>query len=713
MTAPPGPRSDQTRAAPGLAEQLLVLRRRWRVVFGATGLVVIITCLLLGPISARYTATGVLLYDPQNVLAAAADPAAPTGTGQLNEDAVTASQVEVIDSQPAAAELAARLHLAERPEFNPALRHSLVGFLLMRADTVDPAAVVARVRRALTVRVVPNSRVVTVSFTSDDAALSTEAANLAMQLYLDHERDQEFASLNETRNWLETNAAVLQTGLDKDEAALAAARAVAGVVPGAEASLTSETASRIAASLVEAQADLAMNQARLDSASHGESAAADAAIAPNLLPLRKDQADLAAEVRSLSGEYGPDYPRLRDARASLAAISAEIGAETSREMDAAQADVAADQAEIATLKNALAAARTQSQTEDASSAPIRALEQRADAGRDMLRQMTLQADQLAQAASLVRPDARILSAAVQPERSSSPHRSLLLAAGALLGLSLGVLLAALDEALDSSLRSGEAVVEHTGLPCLALLPEVRDPRMIVLNAPLSVYAEQIRALRASLSLAMQDGGPRVIAITAARPGEGKTTLTIALAASGARVVAVEGDIRQPRFESAFRLGGAKGLTDHLAGHATLDEIIERDSHGEPGPRGTLDPRGELDVIAAGAQAAAALSLFLSPAMPILLNKLRARYDVVLLDVPPAFALAESRVLARYADVALLCVRWGSTPRRVVNAAIAALRAADVKLIGAALTRVDATAHSRAGFADSEIYQPRYAGYFRN
>ena len=696
---PSGSASARPTAAPGLAEQLLVLRRRWRVVFGTTGLVIFITCLLLGPMSARYTATGVLLYDPQNALAAGGDPAAPP-VGQLNEAAVTASQIEVIDSLPAAAALADRLHLAQRPEFNPALRHSLLG-----SRAVDPAAVVARVRRALDVSVVPDSRVMTVSFTSDNAAVATEAANIAMQLYLDHERDQEFTQLTDTRDWLETNAAVLQTGLDKDESALAAARAAAGVVPGAEASLTSETASRIAASLVEAEADLAMNQARLDSASHGQSAAADAAIAPNLLPLRKDQADLAAEVQSLSGEYGPDYPKLRDARASLAAISAEINAETEREMNAAQGDVAADEAEIATLKSALAAARTQSQTEDASSAPMRALEQRADAGRDMLRQMTLQADQLAQAASLVRPDARILSAAVQPESSSSPHRSLLLAAGALLGLSLGVLLAALDEALDSSFRSGDAVVENTGLPCLALLPDVRDPRMIVLDAPLSVFAEQIRALRASLSLAMQGGGPRIIAITAARPGEGKTTLTIALAralaGSGMRVVAVEGDIRQPRFEPAFCSGGAKGLTDHLAGHATLDEIIER------------DPRSELDVIAAGAQAATALSLFLSPAMPILLNKLRIRYDVVLLDVPPAFALAESRVLARYADAALICIRWGSTPRRVVNAALAALRAAEVKLLGAVLTRVDATAHGRAGFADSEIYQPRYAGYFRN
>jgi Mrp family chromosome partitioning ATPase len=86
--------------------------------------------------------------------------------------------------------------------------------------------------------------------------------------------------------------------------------------------------------------------------------------------------------------------------------------------------------------------------------------------------------------------------------------------------------------------------------------------------------------------------------------------------------------------------------------------------------------------------------------------------VILLDVPPAFALAEGRVLARIADSALLCIRWGRTPRRVVRAAITLLGEAGVTLAGAALTRVNAKAHGRSGFPDAEIYQPRYGGYFR-
>jgi polysaccharide biosynthesis transport protein len=688
-------------AAPELAEQLLSLRRRWRLIAFCALLIPGIAALFLLHMPVTYTATGILLYDPDG----AAVPGAPTtpNADAQNQDAVTDSQSAVIASLPEARALAARLNLASLPEYNATRAPRLWPFTLFRRSrAAEPDAVAEQVRRNLSVTVLPGSRILTVSFTSRDPARAAVAANLAMQLYLDHERDDSFTSLTDTQSWLETHSASIQAQLDATEKQLAQARAAAGIVQGAQASLTTETASRLAASLVEAEADLAMNQARLHAAATGDAAAANAAIAPNLLPLRKEQADLTAQVQSLAGQYGPDYPDLRTARTQLSAITAEITAETGRERDAARAEVAADQAEITTLQSALAAARTQSQTEDAESAPVRALEQRAEAGRDMLRAMTLQADQLAQDASLTKPDARILSAAASPASPSGPHRSLILAAASGLGLCTGLLLAGLAEALDTSFRSGEEIRNELGLSCLALLPEISSPHQIALDAPFSLFAEQLRALRTDIGLA--PGGGKIIAITAARPGEGKTTLTIAfaraLAASGLQVLAIDGDIRQPSFDPVFGTAGAAGLTDHLAGLAPLEDILRAD---------TLSP---LTVIAAGTQAQAALTLFLSTALPDCLSALRPRFDVILLDVPPAFALAEGRVLAHLADTALLCVRWGKTPRRVVLAAITLLREAGVTLAGAALTRVDVKAHGRSGFADAEVYQPRYGGYFR-
>lgn len=166
------------------------------------------------------------------------------------------------------------------------------------------------------------------------------------------------------------------------------------------------------------------------------------------------------------------------------------------------------------------------------------------------------------------------------------------------------------------------------------------------------------------------------------------------------MLAVDGDVRQPSFDAVFASAGAAGLTDVLAGLSELEDVILKDG------------RSALHVLAAGTQTADALSLFLSPRLSVLLEDLRRRYEVVILDVPPAFALAEARILARLADAALLCVRWGKTPSRVVQAAILMLREAQVNLAGTALTRVNPRRHRYSGFADAEMYHARYGGYFR-
>jgi capsular exopolysaccharide synthesis family protein len=706
----PEPQWPETLTAPALLDQVMALRRRWRLILLATLLVPGLAGIGLLKMPTRYTATGILLYDP----AAAAPPGSAPEIADANaadEDAITASQTAIITSSPAVAALVARLDLTARPEFNAALRQQswlvqFLGHFHKLPVAAQPNHVVLAAQQALTVSVQPRSRILLVSFSSRDPALAAAGANLTMQLYLEHQRAQSFADLNNAQNWLQANALTLQTQLDRTETELASARAAAGIIPGAQANLTTEAASRITASLVDAQAGLAMAQARLSSAANGDAAAANAAIAPSLQPLRKEQADLSAQVQSLEKQYGSDYPELVAARTSLSAIDSEIAAETGRELDAAEAEVAADKAQVASIASALNGARAESEAQDVEATPIRALEQHEDAERAMLRSVTLQADQLAQQSALTKPDGFILSEAAVPETPSSPRRALVLSAASALGFFLGLMLAGLAESLDTSFRSGGELRRAIGLPCLALVPETRAPRDAPITKPFSVFSEQMRALRTGLGLATEIGAKaKVIAITAARPDEGKTTLTVALARamalSGLRVIAIDGDIRQPSFDAIFYTLGAPGLTDHLSGLSPMDEIILQDR------------RTKLSVIAAGTQVREALSLFLSPRLPAMLAQLRNDYDVVLIDVPPAFALAEARVLAGLADSALLCVRWGRTPHRVVRAAITLLFEADVNLAGVALTRVNAVQHGRSGFPDAEIYQPRYGGYFRH
>ena len=99
-------------------------------------------------------------------------------------------------------------------------------------------------------------------------------------------------------------------------------------------------------------------------------------------------------------------------------------------------------------------------------------------------------------------------------------------------------------------------------------------------------------------------------------------------------------------------------------------------------------------------------------MARLLQTLRQDYDLVLLDAPPAQAVTDARVVAAIADATLLCVRWRSTPRGVVLHARELLEEAHANVVGAILTQVEVRVHVRSGYADAEVYHPRYGGYFR-
>ncbi len=219
---------------------------------------------------------------------------------------------------------------------------------------------------------------------------------------------------------------------------------------------------------------------------------------------------------------------------------------------------------------------------------------------------------------------------------------------------------------------------------------------------MSQFAEQLRALRAGRW--MGTDRPRVGAVTAARPAEGKTSVALALgciaALGGERVCALDCDVHQPAFGRLLQADGELGLTDLLAGHATDEQAIRQ------------EPLSGMHYIAARSAEANAFSLFMSEAMARLLQRLRAQFDLVLLVVQLALAMTDTRVNPAIADATLLCLRWRSTPLVVAENALAVLGEAGANVIGVALTRADARAHLRSGSADAEVYHPRYGGYFR-
>ncbi len=230
------------------------------------------------------------------------------------------------------------------------------------------------------------------------------------------------------------------------------------------------------------------------------------------------------------------------------------------------------------------------------------------------------------------------------------------------------------------------------------------PEQEVLDRPLSAYAEAIRGIHTNLMLSDVDRRPRVVLVTSALPGEGKSTMAMSLAQTvaryGQRVIVIDGDLRRPAVHRLAGVSQRPGLIEWLINRNALEEVIY-----SAGP-------GGVDVIPAGDQLQVPPNLLSSDRFRQLLRGLMERYDMVILDSAPVLAVADTRVLATLAEQTLFVVRWASTSHRVAASALRQLFEAGAQVAGVALMAVDVKAHAKDGFSDSVLYAGRLREYYR-
>jgi succinoglycan biosynthesis transport protein ExoP len=430
------------------------------------------------------------------------------------------------------------------------------------------------------------------------------------------------------------------------------------------------------------------------------------------VPLRNSLQQFTAQLQALTGRVGANHPEAISARRQVDEARHAVDAEISRVVTATEQDRRAANERVTTLERNLQGARVDADAEAKAHIPLNAMERDSEASRAQLLAMLERIQQTAQQHALETSEAHEISLALPPRQPSWPRPVPMMAAALAAGVLLGLMLVHLLHLTDSTLNSGEDVRALVKLPCFALVPELtrrqtRDAPIdeFVLRRPLTPFAEQVRAVRAGLWLGVER--PRVVAITAARPSEGKSVLALSLARSaalsGERVLLVDCDMRRPSLAHRLRADNGPGLSDLLRGEAALLDVLHNDSLGAPG--------GGMHFIPAGQPRGDTFGLFMGAEMARLLLEARQEYALVILDSPPVQAITEARVLAAVADATLLCVRWRATPRDVVTHALELLEDANAHVAGVVLTRVDPRAQVRSGYASAEVYHRRHKAYF--
>jgi capsular exopolysaccharide synthesis family protein len=219
---------------------------------------------------------------------------------------------------------------------------------------------------------------------------------------------------------------------------------------------------------------------------------------------------------------------------------------------------------------------------------------------------------------------------------------------------------------------------------LAVVPQIEDGGAALANVlrdPGSPYAESLRRLYDKLLSQRRSQAPKVVAISSALPGEGRSTLAASLgrllASEGGRVLLVDCDWRHPELHSLFRLSNETGLTSLLLDpHIAIDDVIHTDA------------LSGLDIITAGRRNRQAMHKLISEPMKKILATLASGYDLVLLDMPPVLAADEALLLSGLVDKLLFAVRWRHTLRSRATDAMDKILAARGDVLGVVFTRVD-------------------------
>ena len=720
-SAPAARLSDDALA--GARAVLALLRRRRWLLLGWLLVVPLLSWVALTRMTPRYTAVGALIYQPSEYRVR--DMQSALRTDPVTE-AVMASQSEILQSLFIAQKIADRGNLYANPEFNPALRTPTawrrIGAWIGLVDpppvvdtSAGPApdanrnATLVAVQAALQARPLRFSHVLEVRFTAGDPIIAAAAVNNAMDAYVKDQFARKFRAVNRMKDLLEKRATELRADVARLEDRIANYRAQQNLSQGMHATIDAEQITRLSEDLVRARSDLAVAEARLDAARGKAGASAQAAIAPSVVQLRVRQEQLSSQLQAQHARLGASHPEAEGLRRQLAEADRGIAAEVSRVVAAIESERRAAVEKVTVLERNLADAQRESARSAQAQVPLNAMLRDLEAARAQLRSVLDSQQQTAQQSAVETSEAHEISQALPPDRPSWPAPLPWMAASVAMALFLGLVHAYLLHLADTTLHSGEDVRSLSNLPNFALIPEVKRRVLghlpledYVVRRPLTAFAEQVRALRAGLWFGADR--PRVIAITAARPSEGKTITTLALARSaalgGEKVLAIECDLRQSRFAHRLRAHQPAGLSEVLRGEASLDEAIEQD--GVTG----------MAFIHAGQPSGDVLSLFMSEDMARLLAIVRGRYDIVLLDAPPVQAITEARVIAAIADATVLCVRWRSTPRAVMRHALDLLEDANANVVGTVLTRIDPRTHMRSGFADAEVYHRRYRQYYQ-
>ncbi|WP_114936933.1 GumC family protein [Mucilaginibacter endophyticus] len=239
------------------------------------------------------------------------------------------------------------------------------------------------------------------------------------------------------------------------------------------------------------------------------------------------------------------------------------------------------------------------------------------------------------------------------------------------GLAIGLGLIVLIRILNPYIYDKETIESLTSIPILGIIrkyPDIVDENsreILALSKPRSIFAESVRSVRTNLSFLASEKASKIICVTSEVAGEGKSFVAVNLSSTlsliDKKVILVGADLRRSRLHKTFHLSNDIGLSNYLAHQSNIDDIIV---HSE---------EANFDIIVSGPVPPNPSELLHSERMKALINELKQRYDVIMIDTAPIGLVSDAVPLIRLSDINIFVIRSGRSkfyaatiPQRLAN-----------------------------------------------
>jgi uncharacterized protein involved in exopolysaccharide biosynthesis/Mrp family chromosome partitioning ATPase len=466
--------------------------------------------------------------------------------------------------------------------------------------------------------------------------------------------------------------------------------------------------------------------------------------------LERTRGELIAETSKLSTSLGPNHPDVKRLASQIVTVNEGIAKEQARVQDAARADASAkaaqmselarsqaagDSAQANRLEGIVAGLSSTAYRNTANAVQLDKLVREATLADDAYKAIAGRVEQVRAQMQMEGVSSSIVSPAV-PDYDPVAPAPVKMAITALLGSSvLAFLIAFARDFLDDRLRTTAQIRRLFGLPTLGMLPLLNnslseDPKdSPVIKEPQSLFAEvarstytEVRALDRRPVAAR--GNSQVVLVTSPLPGDGKSTVSLTLAAAGIamgdRTVILDLDLRKrgalQRLQNEMQV---PDLVDIVCGRADLDSLVgPRSAHPYDGslltsPEGAQvidqpDGASQIVLLSARDPVAEPALLLSSNRLKTLLEQLKERFELVIINAPAALAVRDARAMCHFADQTVLVARWGHTTGDQMRAALEML---DDSVSGVIFDQVDYAEHARRRYGDSVQFYADSASYY--